>query len=82
MLFIHHLNECNECVDYNSQWLMLLFVNIDIKYIVSLSHNSASIYVWFAKYVLMAGLDIGYVPAGPDAFFRWSGQFGPQQLIF
>ena len=25
------------------------------------------------------GLDIGYVPAGPDAFFRW---FGPQQLIF
>ena len=19
------------------------------------------------------GLDIGYVPAGPDAFFRWSG---------
>ena len=29
-----------------------------------------------------AGLDIGYVPAGPDAFFRWSGQFGPQQLIF
>ena len=26
-----------------------------------------------------AGLDIGYVPAGPDAFFRWSGQFGPQQ---
>ena len=30
----------------------------------------------------VAGLDIGYVPAGPDAFFRWSGQFGPQQLIF
>ena len=30
----------------------------------------------------MTGLDIGYVPAGPDAFFRWSGQFGPQQLIF
>ena len=29
-----------------------------------------------------AGLDIGYVPAGPAAFFRWSGQFGPQQLIF
>ena len=28
------------------------------------------------------GLDIGYVPAGPDAFFKWSGQFGPQQLIF
>ena len=28
------------------------------------------------------GLDIGYVPAGPDAFFRWSGQFGPQQLTF
>ena len=31
---------------------------------------------------LWSGLDIGYVPAGPDAFFRWSGQFGPQQLIF
>ena len=31
---------------------------------------------------LYSGLDIGYVPAGPDAFFRWSGQFGPQQLIF
>ena len=31
---------------------------------------------------LIAGLDIGYVPAGPDAFFTWSGQFGPQQLIF
>ena len=29
-----------------------------------------------------SGLDIGYVPAGPDAFFRWPGQFGPQQLIF
>ena len=28
----------------------------------------------------MAGLDIGYVPAGPDALFRWSGYFGPQQL--
>ena len=32
--------------------------------------------------VLYSGLDIGYVPAGPDAFLRWSGQFGPQQLIF
>ena len=37
MLFIRHLNECNECVDYNSQWLMLLFVNIDNKISVSLS---------------------------------------------
>ena len=27
------------------------------------------------------GLDIGYVPAGPHAFFKSSGQFGPQQLI-
>ena len=36
VLFIRHLNECNECVDYNSQWLMLLFVNIDNKYSVSL----------------------------------------------
>ena len=31
VLFIRHLNECNECVDYNIQWLMLLFVNIDNK---------------------------------------------------
>ena len=30
----------------------------------------------------ISGLDIGYVPAGPDAFFRWSGQFGPQQFFF
>ena len=29
----------------------------------------------------LAGLDIGYVPAGPHAFFRSSGQFGPQQFI-
>ena len=29
-----------------------------------------------------SGLDIGYVPAGPCAFFRLSGQFGPQQFIF
>ena len=36
----------------------------------------------YLKYDDCAGLDIGYVPAGPDAFFRWSGQFGPQQLIF
>ena len=28
-----------------------------------------------------AGLDIGYVPAGPHAFFRSSGQFRPQQFI-
>ena len=32
-------------------------------------------------YILLAGLDIGYVPAGPHAFFRSSGQFGPQQFI-
>ena len=30
----------------------------------------------------VAGLDIGYVPAGPRAFFWLSGQFGPQQFIF
>ena len=30
---------------------------------------------------LKAGLDIGYVPAGPHPFFRSLGQFGPQQLI-
>ena len=29
----------------------------------------------------MPGLDIGYVPAGPHAFFRSSGQFGPQPFI-
>ena len=28
------------------------------------------------------GLDIGYVPAGPHAFLRPSGQFGPPQFIF
>ena len=53
--------------------------------------NPASIYSTFASLFcflrddpdsLIAGFDIGYVPAGPDAFFRWSGQFGPQQLIF
>ena len=31
---------------------------------------------------MLTGLDIGYVPAGPRAFFRQSGQFGPQQFIF
>ena len=29
-----------------------------------------------------AGLDIGYVPAGPHAFLRLSGQFGPPQFTF
>ena len=29
-----------------------------------------------------SGLDIGYVPAGPHAFLRLSGQFGPPQFIF
>ena len=29
-----------------------------------------------------AGLDIGYVPAVPNAFLRLSGQFGPPQFIF
>ena len=43
VLFIRHLNECNECVDYNSQWLMLLFVNIDNKYSVSLSLRSLNL---------------------------------------
>ena len=28
------------------------------------------------------GLDIGYVPAGPHAVLRLSGQFGPPQFIF
>ena len=32
---------------------------------------------------ITAGLDIGYVPAGPHAFLRLSsGQFGPPQFIF
>ena len=31
--------------------------------------------------LFITGLDIGYVPAGPHAFFRSSGQFGPQQFI-
>ena len=30
----------------------------------------------------VAGLDIGYVPAGSHAFLRLSGQFGPPQFIF
>ena len=33
------------------------------------------------QYYYESGLDIGYVPAGLDAFFRWSGQSGPQQFI-
>ena len=43
---------------------------MDIDYILALTD---------CKY--NAGLDIGYVPAGPHAFFRSSGQFGPQQFI-
>ena len=43
MLFIRHLNECNECVDYKSQWLMLLFVNIDNKYSVSLYRSRCAL---------------------------------------
>ena len=39
-------------------------------------------YDWQMNFNPKTGLDIGYVPAGPDAFLRWSGQFGPQQLIF
>ena len=31
---------------------------------------------------VLSGLDIGYVPAGPHAFLRLSGQFGPPQFIF
>ena len=34
------------------------------------------------KMVINAGLDIGYVPAGPDAFFRSSGQFRPKTIHF
>ena len=30
----------------------------------------------------IAGLDIGYVPAGPHAFLRLSGQFRPPEFIF
>ena len=33
-------------------------------------------------YVTDTGLDNGYVPAGPNAFLRLSGQFGPPQFIF
>ena len=35
----------------------------------------------FRQQTHVPGLDIGYVPAGPNAFFRSSGQFGPQQFI-
>ena len=31
---------------------------------------------------MITGLDIGYVHAGPNAFLRLSGQFGPPQFIF
>ena len=31
-------------------------------------------------YKFTTGLDIGYVPAVPHAFFRPLGQFGPQQF--
>ena len=31
---------------------------------------------------MCAGLDIGYVPAGPHAFLRLSGQFGPPPVFF
>ena len=34
------------------------------------------------RYQCSTGLDIGYVPAGPDAFLRLSGQFGPPPFIF
>ena len=56
---------------------------------VTTSYNSSSFYKNGCSYVVLSvkvkknisGLDIGYVPAGPHAFFRSSGQFGPQQLI-
>ena len=44
--------------------------------------HTGSLLVYIILTVWVPGLDIGYVPAGPDAFFRWSGQFGPQQFIF
>ena len=34
------------------------------------------------NYHILAGLDIGYVPAVPHAFLRLPGQFGPPQFIF
>ena len=54
--------------------------------IINLIDNSDCTFLQNSKFTnsssITPGLDIGYVPAGPDAFFRWSGQFGPQQLIF
>ena len=58
MLFIRHLNECNECVDYNSQWLMLLFVNIDTKYSVSLREYHHSDMIDSKDYFLLIFPDI------------------------
>ena len=49
---------------------------------VCLSHHCSVFLLQLLHLLCSPGLDIGYVPAGPDAFFRWSGQFGPQQLIF
>ena len=43
-------------------------------------HTEASLILRPTK--LLTGLDIGYVPAGPHAFLRLSGQFGPPQFIF
>ena len=51
-------------------------------------HSSVLVLVYSSMLVIFlgqspqSGLDIGYVPAGPRAIFRLSGQFGPQQFIF
>ena len=50
-------------------------------HIIGITESWANNDITDAELGLETGLDIGYVPAGPHAFFRSSGQFGPQQLI-
>ena len=44
--------------------------------------NDSDRHVYRSVNPTQPGLDIGYVPAGPHAFLRLSGQFGPPQFIF
>ena len=44
--------------------------------------QSGEVLRWKHRGIHSAGLDIGYVPTGPNGFLRLSGQFGPPQLIF
>ena len=54
-----------------------LFGNFDIQIVYKLQ-----VTVHRQNCETITGLDIGYVPAGPHAFLRLSGQSGPPQFIF